>query len=103
MKYEFNPISWRDIQNALSSNCRSRRLEKNISLKGLSKDTTVPVSTIQRFERTGEISLKSFIKLAIGLGYAKELFSFMDKPKYSSLDEMIKINKNKGRKRGTGE
>ena len=91
--YIFEPISTEDILKRLSGNCRLRRLEKNMSQKSLSETSGVPLSTIQRFEHTGEISLASFVKIVRVLG----------KPKYTSLDEMVKINKNRGRKRGTDE
>ncbi|KXB79191.1 toxin-antitoxin system, antitoxin component, Xre family [Prevotella sp. DNF00663] len=101
--YVFEPISSDDIQRRLSECCRLRRLEKNMSQKALSDLSGVPLSTIQRFEHTGEISLGSFVKIGRALGYAQELMEVMSKPKYNSLDEMVKINKNKSRKRGTDE
>ena len=101
--YIFEPISSSDIQQRLSENCRSRRLEKNISQKSLSQICGVPLSTLQRFEHTGEISLSSFLKIARALGYAQDFMEVMDKPKYESIDAMVRINKNKNRKRGTDE
>ena len=101
--YIFEPISGNDILLRLSGNCRMRRLEKNMSQKALSDTSGVPLSTIQRFEHTGETSLSSFVKIGRVLGYAQELLDLMSKPKYNSLDEMVKINKNKSRKRGTDE
>lgn len=101
--YLFEPISTEDILRRLSSNCRNRRLEKNLSQRSLSETSGVPLSTIQRFEHTGEISLRSFASLVRALGYAGDIMELMSKPKYNSLDEMIEINKNKARKRGTDE
>lgn len=101
--YIFEPISTEDILKRLSSNCRLRRLEKNISQKTLAETSDVPLSTIQRFEHTGAISLTSFVKIVRVLGYADDMMELIGKPKYSSLDEMIRINKNKNRKRGTDE
>lgn len=101
--YIFEPISATDIQRRLSENCRARRLEKNISQKSLSKASGVPLSTLQRFEHTGEISLAGFVKIARALGYAKDLMEVINTPKYDSIDDMIRINTNKRRKRGTDE
>lgn len=101
--YLFEPISVQDVLKRLSSNCRSRRLEKNMSQRTLSETSGIPLSTIQRFEHTGEISLRGFVSLARALGYASDMMELMSKPKYKSLDEMIDINKNKSRKRGTDE
>ena len=66
--YIFEPISALDIQRKLSADCRARRLEKNISQKALSKMSGVPLSSLQRFEHTGEISLSSFLKIGRALG-----------------------------------
>ena len=101
--YIFEPISTEDILKRLSGNCRLRRLERNMSQKTLSQTSGVPLSTIQRFEHTGEISLVSFVKIVRVLGYAEEMMELIGKPKYSSLDEMVRINKNRSRKRGTDE
>lgn len=101
--YIFEPISTEDILRSLSRNCRLRRLEKNLSQKSLSETSGVPLSTIQRFEHIGEISLASFVKIVRVLGYAEDIMELIGKPKYSSLDEMVRINKNRNRKRGTDE
>lgn len=101
--YIFEPISASDIQKSLSADCRARRLEKNMSQKRLSQISGVPLATLQRFEHTGEISLSSFLKIGRALGYAQELLEVMSKPKYESLDDMVRINKNKERQRGTDE
>ena len=101
--YIFEPISTEDILRSLSRNCRLRRLEKNLSQKSLSKTSGVPLSTIQRFEHIGEISLASVVKIVRILGYAEDMMELIGKPKYSSLDEMVRINKNRNRKRGTDE
>ena len=61
------------------------------------------LSSIQRFEHTGEVSLSSFSKIVRTLDYAKELMEVISKPKYQSIEEMVRINKNKRRKRGTNE
>ncbi|KGF43728.1 XRE family transcriptional regulator [Prevotella bivia DNF00320] len=37
------------------------------------------------------------------MDYAKELMEVISKPKYQSIEEMVRINKNKRRKRGTNE
>lgn len=99
--YIFEPISPEDILRHLARSCRFRRLEKNMSQKVLSQVSGVPLSTIQRFEHSHEISLSSFVKVARALGYAPDLMELIKKPKYSSLDDMVRINKNKHRKRGT--
>ncbi|MGL4950644.1 MAG: helix-turn-helix domain-containing protein [Mycoplasma sp.] len=50
-----------------------RRKESKISQKDLSKTSGVSYGSLRRFENTGEISLKSLIKLMRCLGYLEDL------------------------------
>ena len=84
----------------LAKNCRSRRLEKGYSRNTLSKLTGIPSPTIERFERTGHISLESFCKLAIAFDYFDELGAVLEKTKYSTSKELETINQNKNRIKG---
>ena len=74
-----------------------------MSQKELSVTSGAPLSSIQCCEHTGELSLSSFAKIDRFLGYAEELMEVISKPKYQSIEEMVRINKNKRRKRGTNE
>ncbi|WP_311560882.1 XRE family transcriptional regulator [Prevotella bivia] len=74
-----------------------------MSQKELSVTSGAPLSSIQCFEHTSEVSLSSFAKIVRTLDYAKELMEVISKPKYQSIEEMVRINKNKRRKRGTNE
>ena len=58
-----------------------------MSQKELSVTSGAPLSSIQRFEHTGEVSLSSFAKIVRFLGYAKELMEVISKPKYQSIEE----------------
>ena len=84
-------ISTEDILKQLSRNFRLRRLEKNLSQKSLSETSGVPLPTIQRFEHTSEVSLASFVKIVRVLGYPENMMELIGKPRYSSLDEMVRI------------
>ena len=39
----------------------------------------------------GEVSLASFVKIVRVLGYAEDMMELIGKPRYSSLDEMVRI------------
>lgn len=56
-----------EIQKELGLKAKERRLELNILQKDLSTRSGVPLSTIKRFEKTGQISLYSFIQLGFVL------------------------------------
>ena len=84
----------------LAGNCKARRLEKGYSRRTLSDLTGIPAPTIERFERTGRISLESFCRLAIEFDYFDELGAIMGKTKYSTSQELESINRNLKRKKG---
>lgn len=84
----------------LAGNCKARRLEKGYSRRTLSELTGIPAPTIERFERTGKISLESFCRLAIEFDYFDELGAIMGKTKYTTSQELERINRNLKRKKG---
>ena len=88
------------LLDRLAANCKSRRLEKGYSRNTLSKLTGIPAPTLERFERTGKISLEAFCKLAIQFDYFDEMAAMLDRTKYSSSSELEAINKNRTRKNG---
>ena len=84
----------------LAGNCKARRLEKGYSRRTLSELTGIPAPTIERFERTGRISLESFCRLSIEFDYFDELGAIMGKTKYTTSQELERINRNLKRKKG---
>ena len=88
------------LQDRLAQNCRARRLEKGYSRKTLSDLTGIPAPTIERFERTGKISLEGFCRLAIQFDYFDEMAAILNHTKYSTSQELEVINTNQNRKNG---
>ena len=52
-----------DMQRRLAAAVRERRKGRQLSRADLARRSTVPASTIKRFETTGEISLRQFLLL----------------------------------------
>ena len=88
------------LMSRLSANCKARRLEKGYSRRTLSELTGVPAPTIERFEKTGKISLESFCRIAIVFDYFNELGAVLSKTKYSTAEELAAINSNRKRRHG---
>ena len=84
----------------LAGNCRARRLEKGYSRRTLSELTGIPAPTIEKFERTGKISLESFVRLVIEFDYFDEMTLILSRTKYSTSKELEAINRNLKRKNG---
>ena len=88
------------LLDRLAANCKARRLEKGYSRKTLSERTGVPAPTLERFERTGKISLESFCRLAIEFDYFDEMAALLGRTKYTTSQELEVINNNRGRRNG---
>lgn len=98
--YTFDPYPLHVTMQRLAENLKARRLERKLSTRSLSEISGVPASSIQRFELKHSISLESYVKLAKALGYSEELMQLLAEPKYDTMEELLKINKNKNRRRG---
>lgn len=95
--YSRNPET---LMARIAGNCKARRLDKGYSRRTLSELTGVPAPTIERFERTGKISLESFCRLVIEFDYFDEMGSILGKTKYSTSAELETISRNRNRKNG---
>ena len=88
------------LMTRIAGNCKARRLDKGYSRRTLSDITGIPAPTIERFERTGKISLESFCRLVIEFDYFDEMAALLNHTKYSTSRELEAINKNLNRKNG---
>lgn len=95
---EINPLA---LQRNLAERVRERRLEKNLTQMALSNLSGVSYATLRKFESTGEISLKSLLKIAVAMNVAIEFEKLFSEPVYASMDELLKLKELKIRKRGT--
>lgn len=92
-----------DLMPLLADNLKRRRLERGLSRDALSAMSGVPTATIARFEQKHAVSLRSYVAMARALGYASQIKSLMESPIYGTMDELLKINRNKNRQRGRNE
>lgn len=95
-----NMLTPQEMQQRIASNARTRRLALDLSQQTLSDKSGVSYSVLKKFERTGQISLESLLKLALVLGSMEDFNTlFPNKPEPLSLDEMInKHTRKRGRK-----
>ena len=88
-----------EVMQDIAIKAKTMRLEQNLTQQGLSARSGVSLGTIKRFERFGEISLKSLIDIALALGCLddfEELFN-----KNQTPTSLFNSNNDKPRKRGT--
>ena len=84
---------------AIAKRVRSRRLAQQLTQQGLAHRSGVPLGTLKKFERTGQIALVSFVRLAIALQDEKALENLMLEEKYTSLDDVLRSDKKRQRGR----
>lgn len=89
----------KEIAQQLASDFRKRRIEKNLTREHIAEKSGVAVSNIVRFEQKGLISLKHLICLAMALQYTAEIKNIFSEPKYATMEELLQIRKNMGKKR----
>ncbi|MBQ1607697.1 MAG: helix-turn-helix transcriptional regulator [Lachnospiraceae bacterium] len=63
----------KEIDMDLANRLVQLRKRKKITQEELARRSGVALASLRRFERTGEVSLKSFTKLAIALEVDREL------------------------------
>ena len=79
-----------EINMDLAKRMVQLRKRKRMTQEELAVRSGVTIASLRRFERTGEVSLKSFTKLAIALGVEKELDSLFTQVPYASIEEVIR-------------
>lgn len=78
-----------DICMKLALKMRNIRKRKNITQEQLATRSNVSYATLRKFEKTGQISLESFVKLTMELGVVSEINSLFEQPIYSNIQEVI--------------
>jgi transcriptional regulator with XRE-family HTH domain len=94
-----------EIAADMASLLKEMRLAANITQQELADRSNVSISVLRKFERTGKISLESFIKLAFTLRLIEDVVEALHTRKnektYSSIDELLKEDEAPKRKRAS--
>jgi len=90
-----------EIAAELAGNLRERRLDQGLTQEGLSGRSGVPLGTLKKFERTGQISLVSFIRLMVALKAEGALEKFLGEQAFETLDQVLATPKKHKRGRIT--
>ena len=78
------------IKSALVERFREVRRESKMSQVTIAQRSGVSLGSIKRFERTGEISLTSLLKLAFVLGYEDDFNNLFARKNYQSIFDVVK-------------
>ena len=89
------------ILKKIAERVREKRLERNLTQKAFAKRTGVGYDAYRTFENTGEITFRNLVLCAIVLDEADAFSELFAKRTYQSIDELLKTQKEKKRKRGS--
>ncbi|MBR1857250.1 MAG: helix-turn-helix transcriptional regulator [Oribacterium sp.] len=78
-----------DVAKRLAYKIKKIRKQKKITQRELSGRSNVSYATLRKFEKTGQISLESLIKLTMELGVVNEINELFANPVYNSIEEVI--------------
>ena len=95
-----NMLSSRDVQKRVAQSLKSARLSANLTQQGLASRAGVSLGSLKRFEREGEISLKSLVLLAFALRMEDEISALFQPNTAVSLDSLLEQSKISQRQRG---
>lgn len=82
-----------ELMQQLAHQAKQRRLQLNLTQVGLARRAGVSLGSLKRFEHSGEISLKSFLKVVLvldNLQHLEKIF-MLDPLALTSLDDLIKF------------
>lgn len=89
-------------QQILAKQARARRLQMELTQEGLAQRSGVALATLRKFERTGVLSLESFLKLHMVLGGLEEILkaTLVTDKHFSSIDDVLEAGNNPAPRRG---
>ena len=97
-----NLITPQELLQKIAERARAKRLDLNLSQHTLSQRSGVSYGVLKKFERTGQISLESLLRLALTLGSMGDfdnVFAPKRPEEARSLDELMRESTRKrGRK-----
>ena len=90
-----------ETEQLLAERFKTLRLQAGYKRTTLADRAGVSPASLKRFETTGQVSLKNFLRLAHALGRLPEFAELLAPPSASSLAELRKLAQQKIPKRGS--
>ena len=88
------------LKLGLAARVKARRLEINLTQKGMAARTGIPLATYRRFEATGDISVSNLILISVVLRMTTDIEKLFSERRYQNIDDVINADKFCARKRG---
>ncbi len=100
MTFKFERMTPQQTQEKVRQSARSLRLAHNMTQKDLAEKSGVPLSTLKRFEQSGEVSLSAILAIAGALDTLETFEDLFPKPPATSLDQLDIVDRQRQRARG---
>ena len=97
---QVNLFSLEELRLGIAARIKARRLEMNLTQKGIAARAGIPFATYRRLETNGEGSLSNLILIAAVLGMTSDIETLFSARRYQNIDEVINAEKIRARKRG---
>lgn len=78
-----------EISQELAQKVKNRRKLMKITQEEMAARSGVSLGSVKRFERTGEVSLSSLLKIAMVLDCLGDFSELFKKPEYTSIEEIL--------------
>ena len=88
-----------EICKLVGSRARQLRLASGQRQTDLAAAAGVTLSTLKRFERSGEVGFETVVRIALALGAERELAALFPPREARSLDEILAANRPRVRAR----
>jgi transcriptional regulator with XRE-family HTH domain len=82
-------LSPNEIAKQIAARAHDRRLERGLRQADLSQRAGIPLSTLKRFERTGQASIDVLVRVALALQAETTLADLFAARAPQSLDEIL--------------
>ena len=89
------------ILTKIAERVKEKRLERDLTQKAFAKRAGIGYDAYRTFENTGEITFRNLVLCAIVLDEADVFAELFTKKTYQSIDELLKTQVEKKRKRGS--
>lgn len=98
----FNIYTPVEVAQQIAAKVKERRLELNLTQKGMASRSGLKFATYRRFEQTGEISLRGLLQIGFALNSLSEFETLFTQKQYQSLDNVLSeqtLTRKRGKKK----
>ena len=88
----------RDVRLELAERAKAERLRQNLTQEALAHAAGISLSTLRRFEKTGDIALASFVEIAFALRRMDGFDALFPEPPVHSLFEATPRERKRARR-----